>query len=140
MQEINMDSLLADALHLFNLSPIHRRYTVEDLQTYLLLPVKYDTLRIYYQDGKPVGLVTWCWMTEENGRAFLNDQYHPTKEDHDFDLSEGKELWGMEFITPHGHAKQVMKLIKQACLDLYGHSDVYWRRFSNRQHKRRGKF
>ena len=140
MKVISREAMLADALDLFYLSLPHRRYTVADLQTYLMLPLRYNTLRVYYLDDVPVGLVTWCWMTEENGKAFLQDKYHPTPEDHDSSLRDGKQLWGVEFITPYGHARPVMNQIKQECVETYGQSDIYWRRFSNRTHKRRGKF
>jgi hemolysin-activating ACP:hemolysin acyltransferase len=132
--------MLADALRLFNQSEAHRDYTVADLQTYLLLPAEYETIRVYYSGESPVGLVTWCWMTPENSQKFLDGKYHPSPQDHDHALSEGKELWGMEFIAPYGHTRQVMREIKKVCLEKYGESDVHWRRFYSKDQKRKRKF
>ena len=63
------------------------------------------------EKDKPVGLVTWCWMSSTNSSNFLQDNYHPSEEDFQFDDVEGKELWGLELIAPYGHTRQVMRLI-----------------------------
>ena len=140
MIELDYDKAVSDGLSLFNLSDSHRNYTVRDLQTYLILPIKYNTIRIYYRDDQPVGLVTWCWLSKENSKLFLDGKYHPTEEDHDITKSANKELWGMEFITPYGDARQVTRLLRILFVELYGPSDVHWRRFHDQTKKRKRKF
>lgn len=140
MIALNYDKAVSDGLSLFNMSEGHRAYTVSDLQTYLILPIKYNTIRLYYRDDQPIGLVTWCWLSEENSNLFLNGKYHPTEEDHDSTKRTGKELWGMELIAPYGDARRIMRLIRSECLETYGMSDVHWRRFHDQTRKRKRKF
>lgn len=137
---VDKNKVIADSLYLFNESEDHQKYTVRDLQTYLLLPVEYDTIRLYYTDDRPVALVTWCWLSPENSQKFLADSYHPTPEDHDKDYRHGKELWGMELIAPHGHVRQVLRAINNECVNTYGESEVHWRRFHDRTRKHKRKF
>lgn len=140
MLEVDRNKIIADSLELFNQSEEHRKYTVSDLQTYLLLPVEWNTIRIYYSGEKPVGLVTWCWLSPDNSAKFLEGKYHPTPEDHDKDKRHGKELWGMELIAPHGHTRQVLRAINNECVETYGESEVHWRRFHDRTRKHKRKF
>lgn len=137
---VDKNKVIADSLSLFSKSEDHQRYTVSDLQTYLLLPVQYNTIRLYYTGDTPVGLVTWCWLSPENSEKFLADNYHPTPDDHDKDKRHGKELWGMELIAPHGHVRQVLRAINKECVETYGESEVHWRRFHDRTRKHKRKF
>ena len=46
---------------------------------------------------------------------------------------DGHELWGIEFITPYGHASKVMRLIRKEHKELYGTTTkVNFRRFYDR--------
>ena len=42
-----------------------------------------------------------------------------------------KQLWGLDFISNTGKAKQMMSSVRKEHLKLYGKSKVHWRRFSN---------
>ena len=131
---------LVDALELFRASPSHSRYNVKSIYTYLQLPIKHKTIKIYYESGKPVGLITWCWLKKEDADLFLQDRYHPTEEDHSLDLPDSRELWGMEFIAPYGHTKQMVRAIKQSIEERYGPQKVHWRRFHSRDKRRAKRF
>lgn len=140
MVQLNQDKILADSIKLFSLSPAHRQYTIADLDTYLLLPIKYGTIRLYYRGDTPIGLTTWCWMHEDKARLFLEGKYHPTDDDFNPENRGGKELWGMEFIAPYGDTRQMFKLLRDTSLNLYQTEDVYWRRDYDLTKKRKGKF
>ncbi len=137
---LEYNKAVADGIYLFSQSDKHRTYTVSDLDTYLLLPIKYNRIRYYYSSGTPVGLITWCWMSRDSSAKFLQDRYHPTPEDYADDTREDKELWGLEFISTDGQARRMMRLIKQELVETYGHSKVHWRRFYDRTTKRQRKF
>lgn len=140
MRTVDRNKIIVDSLYLFNQSDSHRLYTVADLQTYLLTPVKYNTIRVYYAGEEPVGLITWCWLTPNDSRLFLENKYHPSEDDHDKDSRDGKELWGMELIAPHGHTRQVLRAIHKEYVQTYGESEVHWRRFHDRTRKHKRKF
>lgn len=131
---------LEDALQIFRASPAHTKYNVNDIYIYLQLPIQYRTIQIYYEDQKPVGLITWCWLRKEDADLFLKDKYHPTPDDYRLDDPVSRELWGMEFIAPYGHTKHMMRSIKQKIDERYGPQQVHWRRFHSRNTRRTKRF
>jgi|TARA_R110002126_G_scaffold243328_1_gene386443 hemolysin-activating ACP:hemolysin acyltransferase len=125
--QIDNNKALADGLELFKQSKWHKKYNVEDIYRYLIAPIKHNRIRLYYQEDKPVGLVTWCWLDKQAGKDFLQGQYYITEDDYVEDSKE--ELWGIEFITPYGDARQVMSLILKYHKDLYQRQEkINWRR------------
>ena len=124
---INEDKAIVDGLRLFKESTWHKDYNIEDVFRYLIAPLKHNRLRLYYQKDKPIGLVTWCWLSKENGQKFLNNDYYITEADYVSDI--GEELWGVELLAPYGNARQVMRLIRKEHTNVYGRNEkVNWRR------------
>ena len=73
--QIDNNKALADGLELFKQSKWHKIYNVDDIYRYLIAPIKYNRIRLFYQEGKPIGLVTWCWLDKQAGKDFLQGQY-----------------------------------------------------------------
>lgn len=130
---------IGDSLELLTKGDVHAKYTPQEIISYLLLPINNNRIRLYYQDSKPIGLVTWCWLPPYKATLFLEDKYSLTNEDY---LLENPgpdyQLWGIEFITPYGHAHKVMKAIRKEHKEMYGTTKVHFRRFydRNRLHRR----
>jgi|TARA_R110000803_G_scaffold205488_1_gene272184 hemolysin-activating ACP:hemolysin acyltransferase len=135
--QIDYNTALSDGLELFRQSKWHKNYNVEDIYRYLIAPIKYNRIRLYYQYGKPIGLVTWCWMSKESGQKFLNNDYYITENDYVSDTK--KELWGIELIAPYGNVRQVVNLTKKEHAAVYGRDEkIHWRRLHepNKRHTR----
>tara|TARA_R110002126_G_scaffold101930_3_gene234002 strand:- start:2449 stop:2871 length:423 start_codon:yes stop_codon:yes gene_type:complete len=125
--QIDNNKALADGLELFKNSKWHKVYNVDDVYRYLIAPIKYNRIRLYYQEDKPIGLVTWCWLSKEDGQRFLNNGYYITESDYVSDTNE--ELWGIELLAPYGNARQVFSLIRKEHTNVYGRNEkVNWRR------------
>lgn len=137
---LTKEQLIAYSIELFLQSPSHRDYLIGDLDTYLLLPIKYNKIRVYMETDKPVGLLTWCFMYPEDADKFLQDEYHPSEDDFKYDSIEGKEPWGLELIAPYGHTRQVIRLIKDEIGTTYGELKGNWRRFHSRDKRRTKRF
>ena len=137
---LTKEELIAYSIELFLQSPSHREYLIGDLDTYLLLPIKYNKIRVYMEKDKPVGLLTWCFMYPEDADKFLQDKYHPTEDDFKYDNIEGKEPWGLELIAPYGHTRQVIRLIKDEIGKTYGELTGNWRRFHSKDKRRTKRF
>jgi hemolysin-activating ACP:hemolysin acyltransferase len=130
---------VVDGISLMELGDTHSKYTPSEVNTYLLLPTQYSRIRLYYQDTKPVGLITWCWLSPSKSTLFLEDKYEPVEDDYTLENPEGYGLWGIEFIAPFGHTRRMMKAIREEHKELYGTTtSVHFRRFYNRNklHKR----
>ena len=125
--QIDNNKALADGLELFKNSKWHKVYNVDDVYRYLIAPIKYNRIRLYYQEDKPIGLVTWCWLSKEDGQRFLNNDYYITESDYVSDTNE--ELWGIELLAPYGNARQIFSLIRKEHTNVYGRNEkVNWRR------------
>lgn len=140
MKLLKDSEALVDALELFRASPAHSRYNVNDIYIYLQLPIKHKCIRLYYENDKPVGLITWCWLSDEDAQLFVLGKYHPTKQDYMLDLPMSRQLWCMEFIAPYGHTRRMMRAIKHSIEDQYGPQKVHWRRFHSRDKIRSKRF
>lgn len=130
---------VVDGISLMELGDTHSRYTPSEVNTYLLLPIQYNRIRLYYQDTKPVGLITWCWLSPSKSTLFLEDKYEPVGDDYALENPEGYDLWAIEFIAPFGHTRRVVKAIRKEHKELYGTTtSVHFRRFYDRNtlHKR----
>jgi|TARA_R110000803_G_scaffold79234_1_gene144775 hemolysin-activating ACP:hemolysin acyltransferase len=125
--KVNNNKALADGLELFKQSQWHKVYNVNDIYRYLIAPIKHNRIRLYYQDNKPIGLITWCWLDKDAGRAFLKGGYYITEEDYIVDDKE--ELWGIEFIAPYGYTKQIISLMRKEYHRIYQRKEeINWRR------------
>lgn len=138
--KLTKEQIKSYSLDLMLASNEHRGWYLGGLDTYLLLPVKHNRIRVYLDEGVPVGLITWCWMYPEDADNFLQGDYHPTEDDFRYDNIEGKELWGLEFIAPYGHARKINRLIRNEIRSLYGPQQVHWRRNHSQQTKRTKRF
>ena len=124
---IDHNKAVVDSLKLFRQSRWHRNYNVEDIFRYIVAPIKYNRMRIYYSGDEPVGLITWCWLDKEAGQKFLTNEYRITEEDYVSDTKA--ELWGIEFVAPYGNARELMRLIRKEHSSIYGKDEkVNWRR------------
>tara|TARA_R110001583_G_scaffold80504_2_gene216101 strand:- start:141 stop:560 length:420 start_codon:yes stop_codon:yes gene_type:complete len=129
--ELDYNKAVADGLNLFIESPSHYKYNLFDIDTYLMLPIINNRIRIFYQENTPIGLITWCWLTEDKAQKFLRYEYDPKQEDYEDIDRENKQLWGLDFISTTGKAKTMMSSVRKEHKELYGSTKVHWRRFSD---------
>ena len=130
---LDYNTAIADGLSLFINSASHKRYTLADINTYLVLPIENNRVRIFYnQEGVAVGLITWCWLTEDKAQKLLKYEYNPVQEDYEDKDIEDKQLWGLDFISTTGKARQMISSLKKEHLEVYGKAPIArWRRFSD---------
>ena len=135
---IDNSKAIADGLQLFINSSIYNRYRLKDINTYLVLPVNNNRIRIFYQQDQPIGLITWCWFTKEKADKFLQYKYDPVEEDYKSTKINNKQLWCLDFISTKGKTKQMITSVRKEHAEIYGHGKVHWRRFSNptKEHKK----
>jgi len=134
------NATVLDGLFLFAVSENHRYYTVYELFHYFIYPLMHDKVRVWYdENNKPIGLVTWCFLSTERAAAFLNDDC--LLEEKDYMADEGDEFWGIELIAPFGHARKIMTDLKTQYRKKYGKQrPIYWRRMHQPYHRRKGRF
>jgi len=127
---MNRDPIV-DGLVLFCRSEAHQHYSMEDLNHYLVIPNRHDKLRVYYEDDKPIGLVTWAWLTKDRADQFLLGLADLNDRDYKAEKQDNLQFWGIDFISPYGKARKIMAEIKKEHAQRYGKSTVRFRRFKD---------
>jgi hemolysin-activating ACP:hemolysin acyltransferase len=132
----------SDSLDLLTRGDIHSKYTPSEVISYILLPINHNRIRLYYVDDKPVGLITWCWFSPDKANLFLEDRYTPTSKDYEQENpGEDYQLWCIDLIAPYGHARKMVRTVRNEHKELYGTTTkVHFRRFYNRQKLHRRTF
>ncbi len=126
------EKAVLDSLFLFNQSPDHRLYTLVEFSHYCLFPIMHRKARLFYDGAKPVGFVSWVWLTEEEASEFLSERWMP-QERHwkrPDTIDDRYQLWGIDFIAPYGHSIPIMKsMMKHSQTRLGRRIPARWRRF-----------
>lgn len=121
-----------DCLYLFNQSEDHRLYTLSDFNHFCLFPLIHQKARLFYEQDRPIGFVSWAWLTEEEATEFLSEMWMPDEEVWKRpDVVDDKyHLWGIDFIAPFGHSISVMRGMRKHSQSVLGqHVPANWRRF-----------
>ena len=128
---MQLQKAVLDTLYLFNQSPDHRIYTLVEFNTFATFPILHEKCRLFYDGSDPIGFVSWVWLTEQEGDDFLAERFVPAEETYKRpnDLSANLNLWGVEFIAPFGHARHVMRSMRQYSQNVLGQKEpAHWRR------------
>ncbi len=90
-------------------SPLHRSYTVAELEERILPSLMLNQFRYYEVGGQPVGFLNWAWLTEDIETHYQTGDYELSPQE----WQGGDSLWYPEFIAPFGHARYIVKDIRQ---------------------------
>ena len=135
----NLPKIIFDGYYLFCQSDDHKLYTLVEFNQLFINPVLHNKCVIYYEDNRPIGMVTWAWLSDEEASLFLEEEWLPDEET--FKREVGDQLWGMDFITPFGHAMKVMRQFQKLLRHRYGdtHNECHLRRLKtpHKKHTRR---
>ena len=129
---MQLQKAVLDSLFLFNQSPDHRLYTLVEFNHYCLFPLIHQKARLFYNGDKPIGFVSWAWLTEEEATEFLSERWMPSEEVHKRPdvIDDQYQLWGIDFIAPYGHSTKVMRGMMNHSQSILGKRvPAHWRRF-----------
>jgi cytolysin-activating lysine-acyltransferase len=79
---MQLQKAVLDSLFLFNQSSDHRLYTLVEFSHYCLFPLIHQKARLFYNGDKPIGFVSWAWLTEEEAQDFISERWMPSEEGH----------------------------------------------------------
>ena len=68
-------------------------------------PVMLDQFRIYRRGSRPVGLVTWAWLSPEAEAAHLAGERPIAAEE----WRGGDRLWYPDFVAPFGDLREIVR-------------------------------
>ena len=130
---MQLQKAVLDSLYLFNKSPDHRIYTLAEFNHYCIFPLLHSKAQIFYNGTKPIGFVSWAWLTSDEAQNFLDERWIPDEQAYKRPdiVTEDLQLWGIEFIAPFGSTLKVMRGMMQHSQTVLGQRvPVNWRRFA----------
>lgn len=96
-----IEAILDLALH----SPLHRQYSLRDIDERILGSLRLNQYRLYFQAGKPIGFVNWAWLDVETANRMASGSYNLRAHE----WSSGPCPWIPELLAPYGHARQIVR-------------------------------
>ena len=100
--------MLGSIVLLMQNSPLHRQYTIAELEERFIPSLLHNQFRYYEINGAPVGFLSWAWLDEDTETKFSTGKYELSLDE----WKSGESLWFPEFIAPFGHARMMVKDIR----------------------------
>jgi len=131
--ELDRDFL--DYMMLSESAPNHSNDILEVIYAEILLPMMAGNYIILRDGDKAVAYASWGFFSKEVSNNKLTARRSLlTKDDYD----TGREIWLMDVIAPHGHAKQIIAELVKRKHDLGLHDDrIHFRRSYAQQRSQR---
>lgn len=84
--------------------PQYRGADLTRVEALFLKPLMLDQLRVYRRGTKPVGLISWAWLSEQAEAEYLKSGAIGPE-----DWQSGSRLWFPDIIAPFGDIKQITR-------------------------------
>ncbi len=98
-------AVLGEVVWLYSCSDIHKRWAIESIHKWILPALKHEHYRIYHIGNKPVGFVSWAWLSEDVEKKYVLQPAALNP----LDWTSGDRGWILDFIAPFGDAKAIIK-------------------------------
>ncbi|MCT4558517.1 MAG: toxin-activating lysine-acyltransferase [Pelagimonas sp.] len=109
MPEPKLAQLQGEAQGLFLASDRHRDTPLSEFAASVLPPIHLNQFRIYRKGNRPIGWVSWAYMSDEDAKGYMAGDF-------DFHVScwtSGPHLWFIDYIAPFGHAMRMADDLKR---------------------------
>ena len=100
---VHSSAILGEMVWLYSMSDLHRPWPMGSIHQWLLPAILHNQYRLYYKDKRPVGLVTWAYMSKEVETAYVRN----TQSLKPVDWKSGDRGWILDFIAPFGDAIRI---------------------------------
>lgn len=100
--------ILGEAAWLYSQSTLHRSWPVRIFAQLVIPAVMSGNIRIFHDQGRPVGMVTWTYLSADVETAYARNPLSLQPRD----WNSGDRLWCIDFIAPFGHAQKITKTMR----------------------------
>ena len=100
--------LIGEVVTLMLGSEMHRGYLINDIGAVFFPPMHLNQFRIYRKGDRPIGMITWAWLSEEVEKQYVTGKYNLKPKD----WNGGDRGWVIDFMAPFGHTKQIVHDLK----------------------------
>ncbi|WP_284262152.1 toxin-activating lysine-acyltransferase [Roseicyclus amphidinii] len=101
-------AMLGEMVWLYSMSELHRKWPMCAIHQWLMPAIMHKQFKLYHRGRKPVGLVTWAWMSKEVEDAYVRNvrSLHPK------DWNSGDRGWILDYVAPFGDALRIGEDLK----------------------------
>ena len=100
---------LEKTLYLFNLSDIHKKCTISDIQRLVIPPMKLGQYRIYEDENIPLCYLSWAFLNAETVEDYINNKKLLQADE----WNNGKSLWLINIICPFGGTTESLRRLDE---------------------------
>ncbi len=101
-------AILGEMVWLYSLSELHREWHISAIHQWLLPAIGHKHFRVYRKGAKPVGMLTWAWLSAEVETAYVHNPSSLRPQD----WKSGDRLWLLDLIAPFGDARQIVSDVR----------------------------
>lgn len=95
--------VLGEMVWLYSMSKLHRTWAIGSIQQWLMPAIYHKQYRLYHKNKRPVGLVTWGWLSAEVETAYVRNPRGLQPKD----WQSGDRGWMLDFVAPFGDALRI---------------------------------
>ncbi len=103
-------AFLGEMVWLYSMSEMHKGWPIHSIHQWLMPAVFHSQFRVYHRGVKPVGLVTWAWMSQEVEEAYVRNVRSLQPKD----WKSGDRGWILDYIAPFGDAFRIGEDLKNS--------------------------
>lgn len=111
--EMSWHRTLCGVVGLMARSPIHRVYSVADIERLIVPPLRARQAIVVEERGHIVGFGSVALLTEEAQQGYRDGKRRIKAED----WSAGQNIWLIDVVAPYGHAAHVTKALRHELRD-----------------------
>jgi hemolysin-activating ACP:hemolysin acyltransferase len=101
---------LETILSILSTSPIHKKYTIEDINRLVIPPLKLNQYIIYEEDGSPECYISWAFFSPEVNQKYITENYRLQEDD----WNSGDICWLINVVSSNNNAiKYLLKLDRE---------------------------
>ena len=100
---------LEKTLQLLNTSPIHKKYTVSDINRLVIPPLKLNQYRIYEENSFPKCYISWAFFNPEVTQKYVTENYRIQEDD----WNCGDMFWLVNVISPYKGTSQYIRQLDE---------------------------
>jgi hemolysin-activating ACP:hemolysin acyltransferase len=98
---------LEKILSILSTSPIHKKYTIEDINRLVIPPLKLNQYIIYEEDGSPKFYLSWAFFSPEVNQKYVTENYRLQEDD----WNSGDICWLINVVSSNNNTiKYLLKL------------------------------
>ena len=96
--------MLGEIIWLLNQSPVHRHFSISDLDWIVAPAIGLGQYRVFRAGQKPIGVAFWAWVNDDTDQKLKNGEGRIRPDE----WKGGDKLWLIELISPFATAENKM--------------------------------